>query len=177
MVPSISEIDKASILCDTISYLKQLESRVAELESCTGLIDHETGHRSYMDMVDQTSDNYDIKKIDNGKKSWVSKRKARDIDEAEPKLDGVSPKDGVPLDLKVCTKEKEVLIEIRCPYREYMLLDIMDEASKLQLDVHSVQSSTLDGIFALTLKSKFRGAAVAPAGMIKQALWKIAGKP
>ncbi|KAJ6338159.1 hypothetical protein OIU76_007770 [Salix suchowensis] len=154
MVPSISEIDKASILCDTISYLKQLESRVAELESCTGLIDHETGHRSYMDMVDQTSDNYDIKKIDNGKKSWVSKRKARDIDEAEPKLDGVSPKDGVPLDLKVCTKEKEVLIEIRCPYREYMLLDIMDEASKLQLDVHSVQSSTLDGIFALTLKSK-----------------------
>ncbi|KAF9687823.1 hypothetical protein SADUNF_Sadunf02G0133200 [Salix dunnii] len=177
MVPSFSEIDKASILCDTINYLKQLESRVAELESCTGLIDHETGHRSYMDMVDQTSDNYDIKKIDNGKKSWVSKRKAHDIDEAEPELDGVSPKDGMPLDLKVCTKEKEVLIEIRCPYREYMLLDIMDEANKLQLDVHSVQSSTLDGIFALTLKSKFRGAAVAPAGMIKQALWEIASKP
>ncbi|KAI5598650.1 hypothetical protein BDE02_02G147400 [Populus trichocarpa] len=177
MVPSISEIDKESILSDTINYLKQLESRVAELESCKGWIDHEAGHRrSYMDMVDQTSDNDDIKKIDNGKRSWVNKRKALDIDEAELELDGVSPKDGMPLDLKVCTKEKEVLIEIRCPYREYMLLDIMDEINKLQLDVHSVQSSTLDGIFALTLKSKFRGAAVAPAGMIEQALWKIAGK-
>lgn len=177
MVPSISEIDKESILSDTINYLKQLESRVAELESCKGWIDHEAGHRrSYMDMGDQTSDNDDIKKIDNGKRSWVNKRKALDIDEAELELDGVSPKDGMSLDLKVCTKEKEVLIEIRCPYREYMLLDIMDEINKLQLDVHSVQSSTLDGIFALTLKSKFRGAAVAPAGMIEQALWKIAGK-
>ncbi|XP_011023340.1 PREDICTED: transcription factor EGL1-like isoform X2 [Populus euphratica] len=176
MVPSISEIGKESILSDTINYLKQLESRVAELESCKGWIDHEAGHRSYMDMVDQTSDNDDIKKIDNGKRSWVNKRKALDIDEAELELDGVSPKDGIPLDLKVCTKEKEVLIEIRCPYREYMLLDIMGEINKLQLDVHSVQSSTLDGIFALTLKSKFRGAAAAPAGMIEQAIWKIAGK-
>lgn len=177
MVPSISEIDKESILSDTINYLKQLESRVAELESFKGWIDHEAGHRrSYMDTGDQTSDNDDIKRIDNGKRSWVNKRKALDIDEAELELDGVSPQDGMPLDLKVCTKEKEVLIEIRCPYREYMLLDLMDEINKLQLDVHSVQSSTLDGIFALTLKSKFRGAAVAPAGMIKQALRKIAGK-
>lgn len=177
MVPSISEIDKESILSDTINYLKQLESRVAELESFKGWIDHEAGHRrSYMDMGDQTSDNDDIKRIDNGKRSLVNKRKALDIDEAELELDGVSPKDGMPLDLEVCTKEKEVLIEIRCPYREYMLLDLMDEINKLQLDVHSVQSSTLDGIFALTLKSKFRGAAVAPAGMIKQALRKIAGK-
>ncbi|XP_034926341.1 transcription factor EGL1 isoform X2 [Populus alba] len=177
MVPTISEIDKESILSDTINYLKQLESRVAELESFKGWIDHEAGHRrSYMDMGDQTSDNDDIKRIDNGKRSWVNKRKALDIDEAKLELDGVSPQDGMPLDLKVCTKEKEVLIEIRCPYREYMLLDLMDEINKLQLDVHSVQSSTLDGIFALTLKSKFRGAAVAPAGMIKQALRKIAGK-
>ncbi|KAJ6940363.1 transcription factor EGL1-like isoform X2 [Populus alba x Populus x berolinensis] len=177
MVPFISEIDKESILSDTINYLKQLESRVAELESFKGWIDHEAGHRrSYMDMGDQTSDNDDIKKIDNGKRSWVNKRKALDIDEAELELDGVSPQDGMPLDLKVCTKEKEVLIEIRCPYREYMLLDLMDEINKLQLDVHAVQSSTLDGIFALTLKSKFRGTAAAPAGMIKQALWKIAGK-
>ncbi|CAK7348889.1 unnamed protein product [Dovyalis caffra] len=170
MVPSIHEIDKASILSDTINYLKQLESRVAELESGTGSIDYEARPRSYMDMVDRTSDNYHIKK------PWINKRKARDVDEAELELDGVSPKDGVPLDLKVCTKEKEILIEMRCPYREYMLLDIMDEANKLQLDVHSVQSSTLDGILTLTMKSKFRGAAVAPAGMIKQALWEIAGK-
>ena len=99
-------------------------------------------------MVDRISDNYGIKK------PRIKKRKARDIDEAELELDEVAPKDGMPVDLKVCMKDNEIIIEIRSPYREYMLLDIMDEANKLQLDVHSVQSSTLDGIFALTLKSK-----------------------
>jgi len=99
-------------------------------------------------MVDRTSDNHGIKK------PWINKRKARDIDEAELELDEVAPKDGMPVDLKVCMKEKEILIEMRCPYREYMLLDILDEANKRQLDVLSVHSSTLDGIFTLTLKSK-----------------------
>ncbi|CAB4269995.1 unnamed protein product [Prunus armeniaca] len=52
----------------------------------------------------------------------------------------------------------------------------MDAINNLYLDAHSVQSSTLDGVLTLSLTSKFRGAAVAPVGMIKQALWKIAGK-
>ncbi|KAK7809489.1 hypothetical protein CFP56_004044 [Quercus suber] len=42
--------------------------------------------------------------------------------------------------------------------------------------VAALQSSALDGILTLTLKSKFRGAAIALVGMIKQALWKIAFK-
>jgi hypothetical protein len=142
------QIDKASILSDTINYPRQLESRVAELESCTGSTVYEARSRSYMGMVDRTSDNHGIKK------PWINKRKAHDIDEAELELDEVAPKDGMPVDLKVCMKEKEILIEMRCPYREYMLLDILDEANKRQLDVLSVHSSTLDGIFTLTLKSK-----------------------
>nr|POF22551.1 transcription factor glabra 3 [Quercus suber] len=52
----------------------------------------------------------------------------------------------------------------------------MDVINNLHLDAHSVQSSALDGILTLTLKSKFRGAAIALVGMIKQALWKIAFK-
>ncbi|KAG5231354.1 basic helix-loop-helix regulatory family protein [Salix suchowensis] len=166
IVSSINEIDKTSILSNTTNYLRQLESRVAELESCTGSTDYEARSRSYMDMVDRISYNYGIKK------PRINKRKARDIDEAELELDEAAPKDDMPVDLKVCMKEKEILIEIRSPYREYMLTDIMNEANKLQLDVLSVHSSTLDGIFTLTLKSKFRGAAVSTAGMIRQALWK-----
>ena len=50
--------------------------------------------------------------------------------------------------------EKEVVVEMKCAYREYILLDIMDEINNLYLDVHSVQSSTTDGILTLTLKSK-----------------------
>ncbi|KAJ6679675.1 TRANSCRIPTION FACTOR MYC1 [Salix purpurea] len=130
IVSSINEIDKTSILGNTTNYLRQLESRVAELESCTGSTDYEARSRSYMDMVDRISYNYGIKK------PRINKRKARDIDEAELELDEAAPKDDMPL------------------------------------DVLSVHSSTLDGIFTLTLKSKFRGAAVSTAGMIRQALWK-----
>ncbi|KAK3194798.1 hypothetical protein Dsin_026108 [Dipteronia sinensis] len=176
IVPSISEIDKASILNDTIKYLKRLEARVEELESCMDSIDSEARpRRNYLEMVEQTSDNYDNKKNDNGKKPWINKRKACDFDETDPELNKVVLKDGMPFDVKVSMKEKEVLVEMKCPYREFILLDIMDAMNNLHLDAYSVVSSNLDGILTLALKSKFRGSAIAPAGMIKQALWKIAG--
>ncbi|XP_062156746.1 transcription factor EGL1 isoform X2 [Alnus glutinosa] len=177
MVPSISEIDKASVLSDTIKYMKVLEARVEELESCMDSVDFEArARRKYLDMVEQISDNYDKKKIDNGRKSWINKRKACDIDETDTELNRAVPEDGLPLDVKVSIKEQEVLIEMRCPYREYILLDVMDAINNLHLDAHSVQSSAPNGILTLTLKSKFRGAAIAPVGMIKRALWKIACK-
>lgn len=60
----------------------------------------------------------------------------------------------VPSNVKVAMREKEVEVEMKCSYREYILLDIMDEINNLHLDVHSVQSSTIDGILTVTLKSK-----------------------
>ncbi|KAK6918383.1 Transcription factor MYC/MYB N-terminal [Dillenia turbinata] len=176
MVPSVSKIDKASILNDTIEYLKELEAKVEELESFRELEVEARARRKYPDVVEQTSDNYDNKKIDNGKKPWLNKRKACDIDESDPEFDKVVFKDGVGLDIKVSIKELEVLIDMRCPWREYLLLDVMDAMNNLQLDAHTVQSSTVDGVLTLSLKTKFRGAAVASAGMIKQALGRIANK-
>ncbi|CAL0315081.1 unnamed protein product [Lupinus luteus] len=41
------------------------------------------------------------------------------------------------------------------------------------VDAHTVESSTVDGVLKLALKTKFRGAATAPSGMIKEALWKV----
>ncbi|KAH7522603.1 hypothetical protein FEM48_Zijuj07G0156100 [Ziziphus jujuba var. spinosa] len=171
MVPSITEIDKASILNDTIKYLKELEARVEELESYMGSVNYESrARKKYLDIVEQTSDNYK-----NGKTTWITKRKACDIDETDPDLSRVIHKEGPP-DIKVSLKDQEVLIEMRCPYREYILLDIMDAINNLHLDAHSVRSNNHDGVLTLTLKSKFRGAALAPVAMIKQELWKIAGK-
>ncbi|XWS35786.1 hypothetical protein CRYUN_Cryun20dG0025800 [Craigia yunnanensis] len=149
MVPSISEIDKASILKDTIKYLKELEARVEELESCIGSVDFEARpRRNSLDVVEQTSDNYENRKVDNVKKSWINKRKICDIDESHEtgsELNRVIPKDGlITSDVKVSIKELEVIIEIRCPSREFLLLDIMDAINNLHLDVHTFQSSTLE---------------------------------
>lgn len=176
MVPYISEVDKASILNDTITYLKKLEARVEELESCMYSVHSEPRpKRNYTEMVEQTSDNYDNKKFDSCNKPWVNKRKAGNIDETDPELNKVVLKDG-PADVKVSMQKMDVLIEMRCPYRKYILHDIMDAINNLHLDAYSVVSSNLDGVLTLALKSTFRGAAIAPAGKIKQALWKIAGK-
>ncbi|XP_058223630.1 transcription factor EGL1-like [Rhododendron vialii] len=174
MIPATTKVDKATILGDTIEYLKELEGRVGELESCIDLAEHEA-RRKYPDEVEQISENNENRGIGNSKKPWINKRKACDIDETDPELSRVVPKDGPLFDMKVKIKEQEVLIELRCPSREYLLLDIIDAMNNLNLDAHTVQSSTIDGILTVTLQSKFRGAAVASARMIKQALSTVAG--
>ncbi|KAI8545123.1 hypothetical protein RHMOL_Rhmol07G0018200 [Rhododendron molle] len=153
MIPSTTMVDKATILGDTIEYLKELEGRVGELESCIDLAEHEA-RRKYPDEVEQISENNENRRIGNGKKPWINKRKACDIDETDPELSRVVPKDGPLFDMKVKIKEQEVLIELRCPSREYLLLDIIDAMNNLNLDAHTVQSSTIDGILTVTLQSK-----------------------
>ncbi|GMH22471.1 hypothetical protein Nepgr_024314 [Nepenthes gracilis] len=177
MIPSVcKKIDKTSILNDAIEYLKELEARVEEIESCMNMAKSEARmRRKYSDVMEQTSDNYEHKKNDNVKKPWINKRKACEIDETDTELSKITQTDHLQLDMKVCIKEYEVLIEMRCPWREYLLPDIIDAINNLNLDTHTVQSSTLDGNLILTLKSKFRGAAFASAGMIKQALRRTVG--
>ena len=151
------QIDEVSILGDTIEYLKKLEARVEELETSMDLQTEleARARQKYLDMVEQTSDNYDDKMIDDGKKLWINKRKACDIDETDLEINEIIPKDSLPSsDMKVRINEQEVLIEMRCPWREYLLLDIMDAINNLHLDCHSVQSSNHDGFLTLTLKSK-----------------------
>ncbi|KAK4769796.1 hypothetical protein SAY87_030328 [Trapa incisa] len=177
MVPAIDEIDKASILNDTILYLKELEARVEELESCMDSTDFSKPvRRKSSELGEQSSDNYENRKLNEGRRqSIINKRKACDIDETENEEFNPAPQSGGQPQLKVHIKDKEVLIEMRCPYREYLLLDIMEAINNLHLDAHSIQSSSSNGVLTLTLKSMFRGAAISPAGMIKQALQKIMG--
>nr|QTO65820.1 GLABRA3-like protein [Aristolochia deltantha] len=176
LIPSISKIDKASVLGDTIEYLRELERRVEELEACKEFADCEPREiRKHPDVVERTSDNYGHNAIAIEKKNLINKRKASDIDEVDAELNWVVSKDGL-ADVTVTIVDKEVLVELRCPWRECLLLEIVDAVSSLHLDAYSVQSSTTDGVLALTLKSKFRAAAVASAGMIKQALQRVIGK-
>ncbi|KAL5727463.1 transcription factor [Ranunculus cassubicifolius] len=156
LVPSITKVDKASLLGDTIEYLKNLERRVEELES--------RGRQKLPDTAEKTSDSC------HDKTPQINKRKACDIDEIDPELDWVSPKDGPAGEISVCIDDKEAAIEIHVPWRECLLLEILDAISNLQLDAHSVQSSTTDGILSLTLKSKFRGIGLVTVGMIKSAI-------
>jgi len=54
------------------------------------------------------------------------------------------------VDINVTAIEKEVMLEMNCPQRYSLLLEIVDAISNLQLDAHLVQSSTLNGILTYT---------------------------
>lgn len=149
------QVDKISILNNTIKYLKELEARVEELESNVDIANSETiTKKKCPEELERTSDNYDTRKICMRVKPWVNKRKASDIDESDTELNRSIIKEGKPWDVKVHKKEQEVIIKIKCPYREYILLDIMDAINNMHLDAHTVQSSIVDGVFISTLKSK-----------------------
>lgn len=140
-----------SILDDAIQYLKELERRVEELESCgePTYLEPKT-KRKPQDDREGTSDNYRNKKIN---KKFINKRKACDMDEVEPEMNHNVSKDSSAKNIAVSMKNKDVIIEIRCPWREGLLLEIMGALSNLHLDSHSVQSSTMDGIISLTIQS------------------------
>ncbi|KAJ8511151.1 hypothetical protein OPV22_001585 [Ensete ventricosum] len=159
LVPSVSKVDKVSVLGDTIEYLKDLERRVQELESCRESVER----RKHFDGAERTSGD---KEIVNGK------RKVCDVHEAETE----HHRDGPTTHVTVTVKEKEVSIEMRCPWKEHLLFEIIGSMSNLHLDPLSVQSSTVDGMLALTLESKMRSTAVASPTMIERSLQRVIAK-
>ncbi|KAM1024954.1 hypothetical protein TB2_037568 [Malus domestica] len=175
MVPSVSKEDEVSILDDAIEHLKDLEKRVEELESFWEPTNSDSKmKRKLQDTVERTSDNCCNPKISNGKKPIVYKRKVSNVDETEPEINHIVSKNISSDNITVNMNNKDVLIEMKFPWREGVLLEIMDATSRLHLDAHSVQSSTADGILSLTIKSRFKGTSIASAGPIKQALHRIA---
>ncbi|KAK8687499.1 hypothetical protein V6N13_086311 [Hibiscus sabdariffa] len=169
LVPSNSKADKVSILDDTIEYLRDLVQRVEELESCRELTESETRlEKKNQDHVERTSDNYGNDNVTNGKKpSYLHKRKTCED------IDHVTSKDFSIDNLTVSMNNKDFLIKFRCRWRDGILFEIMDALNILNLDCHSVQSSTIDGILSVTIHSKCKGSSVAKPGTVRQALQRI----
>ncbi|CDY08314.1 BnaC09g12820D [Brassica napus] len=166
IIPSISKIDKVSILDDTIDYLQELQRRVQELESCREYTDTEM----QMPMKRKKPEDEDERASAN---CLNTKRKESDVNvgEDEPADTGYA---GLTDNLRIGSFGNEVVIELRCAWREGILLEIMDVISHLNLDSHSVQSSTGDGLLCLTVNCKHKGTNIATAGMIQEALQRVA---
>ncbi|XP_076913657.1 transcription factor EGL1-like [Bidens hawaiensis] len=124
LVPSSGKVDKVSLLDDTIDYLKTLERKVETLQS-----------NKLYDAQEMKCDSY------------CNKRKAscdlKDLQE-ECFSDCIT----------VSAIDKDVTIEIRCRWRDNMMVQVFDALSSLKLESYSVNSSTIDGILTLTIESK-----------------------
>lgn len=149
------QVDKVSILGNSIGYSKVLERRVEELEASKEQEGSEDKAKEHPDIVERTSDNYCRDGLSYGKQSVVNKRKACEMDGADEELNWVWSKDGL-ADLTVTVVDKEVVIEMKCPWRECLLMEIVEAISTLHLDPNMIQSCTTDGTLTLTLKSKVK---------------------
>ncbi|XP_020592379.1 anthocyanin regulatory R-S protein-like [Phalaenopsis equestris] len=176
LVPSISKVDKASVLADTIEYLKDLEKRVEELEFCREERDTDMREpRKHPDITERTSDNYGNNEFIISQKSSSNKRKACEMDDSDAQLNLILSNNGL-FDINVTMIDREVLIELHCPWRDFLLLDIIEALCNLRLDPHSVRSSTPDPTTVIALRAKIMSTTVTSPGMIKRSLQRVLGK-
>ncbi|CAM8876832.1 unnamed protein product [Rhodiola kirilowii] len=178
LVPSIDKADKAMLLDATITYLKELEKRVQQLESSKESTDlrDKSIPKGPQDTVEHSSDNYETDKTSTKNNPTTNKRKASHMeDQTELQIQTTSKtsKASSSDNVYVSAVDDIVMIEMRCCWRECLLLKVMDVMSSLSLDSHSVESSTANGILQLTIKSKFKGSSAPSVGVIRQKLQKM----
>ncbi|KAL8158984.1 hypothetical protein V2J09_000521 [Rumex salicifolius] len=164
LIPSIDKDDKVSILDDTIKYMKVLERRLEELEACRVNLNECCAGKKPQDAAERTSDNYKSNK--NG-----VKRKASEVD-LEDSL--VSLRDSsTNTNISISLIQNDVSIEITCPHKQCVLIEIIDALANLRLDTHSVQSSVSDDYLSVTIKAMIKGFGGLSAGMIRQVVQRV----
>ena len=175
LVPFVTKMDKASILGDTIEYVKQLRKKIQDLEARNRLM--ELDQRSTRPGVPQrTSSTGSLKELRSGLNSvdrtqvdptTSDKRKLRIVEGssggAKPKV-VESPKSvSMPMPrpspsketlVQVSIIENDGLLELQCPYREGLLLQVMQMLKELRIEITTVQSSLSTGFFAAELRAK-----------------------
>ncbi|KAL6502332.1 endoglucanase 3 [Orobanche hederae] len=156
LVPSGGKVDKVSVLDHTIQYVRELERKVEELESYKEAIELDsTTQTKPQDAVERTFDNYGPNKIGNSKKPSANKRKACETDKTGAENNRVRLKDSSSADnITVSVIDKDVLIEMKCSWKDCVLVEIMEAVRKLRMDTQSIQSSNTDGILSLVIKAK-----------------------
>lgn len=187
LVPFVTKMDKASILGDTIEYLKQLRKKIQDLEARNRQmeVDHQRSRsgdlqrsnslgdlqrssslkdqRSGVTVVDRVRVGLDRPRAG---QSGPDKRKLRIVEGscggAKPKtVESPPPPPPPPLSptsmetsVQVSIIESQGLLELQCPYREGLLLDIMQMLRELRIETTTVQSSLNNGFFVAELRAK-----------------------
>ncbi|CAA0831555.1 Transcription factor GLABRA 3, partial [Striga hermonthica] len=179
LIPSGGKVDKVSILDHTIEYLKELERKLEVLESYKRAMELETTRTQQTgphEAIERTSGNYSPRETGILKTPLGNKRKACDTDKTIADHKRGRPRDSSKGSIILNVTEKDVSIDIKCGWREFVLVEIMEAITKLHLDSQTVQSSVADGILSMTIKAKCKEVKGPSASVIRQALQKIIRK-
>ncbi|ESR57332.1 hypothetical protein CICLE_v10019118mg [Citrus x clementina] len=155
LVPFVTKMDKASILGDTIEYVKQLRKKIQDLESRNinnQILEGDQRSRSADGSKDQ-------RVLDRNARVGSGKRKLRKVEGsgggAKPKSVD-SPPPPVATSVQVSIIESDALVELQCGNKEGLLLDIMQMLRELLIEVTAVQSFLTNGVFTAQLRAKVK---------------------
>ncbi|XP_075508978.1 transcription factor BHLH42 isoform X1 [Primulina tabacum] len=140
LVPFITKMDKASILGDTIEYVKQLRKKIQDLEMHARDIEADRNSKRKPMIVDGTSG-------DGGNGGRMLR-----AGESSKLPQATRTEDVVQIEVSII--ESDALVEIKCRHKEGLLLDVLQALRKYRIEVTAVQSAAIDGVFAADIRAK-----------------------
>ncbi|NP_001312042.1 basic helix-loop-helix protein A-like [Nicotiana tabacum] len=151
LVPFVTKMDKASILGDTIEYVKQLRKKVQDLEARA----RDTEHSRDADKKGGTA----TVKVLQGR----GKRRMNTVDGSvgggQATITASPPsttENEEVVQVQVSIIESDALVELRCPYKEGLLLNVMQMLRELKVEVVAIQSALNNGVFLAELRAKVK---------------------
>ena len=163
LVPFVTKMDKASILGDTIEYVKQLRKRIQDLEAYNRQM--EVGQRSRSAEI-QKSNNSSKEQQQKGGVTMVDRARVSSNGSEKRKFRIVEGSSGVKTvdassaavvtSVQVSIIESNALLELECGHREGLLLDVMQKLRELRIEVTAVQSTLNNGVFVAELRAKVK---------------------
>ncbi|CAN6213523.1 unnamed protein product [Urochloa humidicola] len=143
LVPFVTKIDRASILGDTIEYVKQLRRRIQDLESSRAPVSKEK-------RVQTTS----------SAAAAMAAAEARvpvEVSSSSCSTSGTGMPASASTEVQVSIIESDALVELRCPSRDGLLLRVMQALYReLGLDVTAVQASSASDVLLVELRAKVK---------------------
>ncbi|KAA8543226.1 hypothetical protein F0562_021279 [Nyssa sinensis] len=164
-------MDKASILGDTIEYVKQLRKKIQDLEARTHQMEADQRSRaaSSLTLKEQRSG---VTVVDRARVGPATdKRKLRIVEASggamakavespppppPPPPPLPQPVAGEAVQVQVSIIESDALVELNCPYKEGLLLDVMQMLRELRVEITTVQSSLTNGVFVAEMRAKVK---------------------
>ncbi|CAA7399983.1 unnamed protein product [Spirodela intermedia] len=151
LVPSGTKVDKASVLGDTVNYIKQLLRRTEENEARIRQIESE-----------KTTIAPNVFASDGGERTTNPKRRSEATGvttRAGRKRPRASCNDSELVNggsLHVSVIETDMLVEMKCQNVDGLLVRIMEVLEELRLDTTSITSASTDGNFKVEIRAKVK---------------------